>query len=160
MRTQILTATIVAFNLALVALAGEQKQGESRSGCTTANVAGVYGYVGFGTVRVNSLGLPPGAYSSVGTLSFDGKGNLVITDTARIDDVILPLTVYPSTYTVDQQCGGTFTLSGLVARGIPGPHYKVVFVDNRHGIRAISLLPGLTVNYVNTTRIENGKHEE
>ena len=115
MRTQILTATILASRLALVALAGEQKQEESALGCTTANVAGVYGYVGFGTVRVNSFGLPLGAYSSVGTLSFDGKGNLVITDTARIDDFVLPPnTVYPSTYTVDQQCVGTFTISGFI----------------------------------------------
>jgi hypothetical protein len=59
-----------------------------------ANVAGTYGYVGFGTVRAgNPLGLPAGTYSSMGTLTFDGKGNLLIIDTDRIDDFFLPPTV-------------------------------------------------------------------
>jgi hypothetical protein len=145
MRKLILTAAILGSNLAMVAFAD----------CTIQNVAGTYGYVGVGTTSAtNPLGLPPGAYSSVGTLAFDGKGNLLITDTARIDDVILPPTTYPSTYTVDKQCVGTFTITGS---GIPGPHFKFVVVDNRKGIRAISLIPGLVVNYVNTTRIESDK---
>jgi hypothetical protein len=150
MRTLLLAAAILGSNLALVAFAD----------CTTANVAGTYGYVGAGTVGVNQLGLPPGASSSVGTLAFDGKGNLLITETARIDNTFLPPdTTYPSTYTVDKQCVGTFTITGFASAGLPGPHFKVVFVDNRKGIRAISLIPGLVVNYVNTTRIESDKKQ-
>jgi len=125
------------------------------------NVAGTYGYVGFGTIVTNPFGLPTGSYSSVGTLEFDGKGNLLITDTARIDNTLLtPDRTYPGTYTVDKQCVGTFTITGIALSGIPGPHYKVVFVDSRKGIRAISLLPGFVVNYVNTTRIESGDQGE
>jgi hypothetical protein len=152
MRQLLLIAAMLGSNLSLAAFAD----------CTTENVAGAYGYVGFGTILgTNPFGLPAGAYSSVGTLSFDGKGNLLITDTARIDNVFLtPDATYPSTYTVDKQCVGTFTITGFASAGIPGPHFKVVFVNNRKGIRAISLLPGWIVNYVNTTRIRSGNPGE
>jgi hypothetical protein len=115
------------------------------------NVAGTYGYVGFGTALAgNSFGFT-GTWSSEGTLTFDGKGNLSIIDTARIDDHILYRNQsFPSTYTVDAQCNLTFTFNGFP---IPGPHFKGVFVNNRKGIRTISLLQFLVVNYVNTTRI-------
>jgi hypothetical protein len=143
----LLTAAMLASNLSLVAHAD----------CTMENVAGAYGYVGFGTIGTNPFGLPAGAYSSVGTLTFDGKGNLLITDSARIGDVFLnPNATYQSTYDVDRHCVGTFTITSFVAAGIPGPHYKIVFVDIRKGIRAISLIPGWIVNYVNTSRIESG----
>jgi hypothetical protein len=127
----------------------------SQNGCTTANVAGTYGYEGFGTVLAgNPLGAPAGTYSSTGTLTFDGKGNLLIIDTERIDDVFAaPDTQYPSTYSVNKQCVVTFTLTALAQAGFPGPHYKGVFVNSRKGLRAISLLPGFIVNYVNTTKI-------
>ena len=128
--------------------------------CTMENVAGTYGYVGFGTVLVpNTLGLPAGTYSSLGTTAYDGKGNILITDTARIDDLLFPLATYAGTYTVDKQCVGSFTITSFVSAGLPGPHFKVLFVDNRKGIRGISLIPGLVVNFVNTSRIESGKDE-
>jgi hypothetical protein len=124
-------------------------------GCTVANVAGTYGYVGFGTIRAgNPLGLPPGEYSSTGTLAFDGKGNLLITDTGRIDDFFLPPdTQYPSTYTVNSSCESTFTITAWVQAGLPGPHFKAVFMANRTKVTSISLVPGGNINYLNTTKI-------
>jgi len=124
-------------------------------GCTMANVAGTYGYVGFGAVRAgNPLGLPPGTYSSMGTLTFDGKGNLLIIDTDRIDDFFLPPdSQYPSTYTVNNQCVVTFTVTAWAEAGLPGPHFKGVFVNSREKLEAVSLLPGASINYVNTTKI-------
>lgn len=142
-----------------VAFAGQVSQEGAPSGCNVANVAGSYGYVGFGTVLAgNLLGFPSGSYSSVGTLAFDGKGNLVITDTQRIDDTFTPsdpssAVTYAATYTVDSQCTLTFTLTSVAEAGIPGPHYKGVFVNNRRKIVAISLLPGVIVNYVSTTKM-------
>jgi hypothetical protein len=126
-----------------------------QNGCTMANVAGTYGYVGFGTVRAgNPLGLPAGTYSSMGTLTFDGKGNLLIIDTDRIDDFFLPPdSQYPSTYTVNKQCVVTFTVTAWAEAGLPGPHFKGVFVANRNKLVATSLLPGANINYVNTTKI-------
>lgn len=125
------------------------------NGCTMANVKGTYGYVGFGTVLAgNPVGFPAGTYSSTGTLSFDGKGNLLIIDTERVDDLfVTPDTQYPSTYTVNQQCVVTFTITAYANAGLPGPHFKGVFVNNRKGLRAMSLLPGFVINYVNTTKI-------
>lgn len=127
----------------------------SQNGCTMANVAGTYGYEGFGTVlATNPIGAPAGTFSSIGTLAFDGKGNLLIIDTQRIDDVFpAPDTQYPSTYTVNKQCIVTFTITAFAQAGLPGPHFKGVFVNNRKGLRAMSLVPGLIVNYVNTTKI-------
>lgn len=145
----VITTVILVCTLFTPALFADQQ------GCTIANVAGTYGYEGFGTVLAgNPAGLPPGTYSSVGTLRFDGKGNLLIIDTERVDDVfLLPDTQYPSTYTVDKQCIVTFTITAYAEAGLPGPHFKGVFVDNRNKLLAMSLLPGFVINYVNTTKI-------
>jgi hypothetical protein len=126
-----------------------------QNGCTMANVAGTYGYVGFGTVRAdNPFNFPAGTYSSMGTLKFDGKGNLLIIDTDRIDDFFLPPdSQYPSTYTVNKQCVVTFTVTAWEKGGLPGPHFKGVFVGNRNKLLSTSLLPGVNINYVNTTKI-------
>lgn len=145
----VFTATVLVCTLFVPPLFAEEH------GCTMANVAGTYGYVGFGTVRSgNPLGLPPGTYSSMGTLTFDGKGNLLIIDTDRIDDVFLPPdSEYPSTYTVNKQCVVTFTVTAWAELGLPGPHFKGVFVANRNKLLATSLLPGANINYVNTTKV-------
>ncbi len=133
-----------------------------QKGCTIANVKGTYGYVGFGTVlTTNPFGLPPGTYSSMGTLTFDGEGNLLIVDTGRIDDLFFPPdSQYPSTYAVSDECVVTFTLTAYVEAGLPGPHYKGVFVNDRKGLRVMSLVPGFLVNYVNTTKITLEDREE
>ena len=127
----------------------------ANDGCTLANVAGTYGYVGFGTSRAgNPLGLPPGEISHVGTLTFDGKGSLLIIDTLRIDDFFLPPdTQYPSTYTVNRSCEYTFTVTAWAQAGLPGPHWKGVFVANRTKVLGMSLLPGASIHYVNTTKV-------
>ncbi len=143
------TTAIVFCTLLAPALMADQK------GCTVANVAGTYGYVGFGTIlAINPFGLPAGTYSSMGTLTFDGKGNLLIVDAARYDNLFgTPDSEEPGTFTVNDKCVVTFTLNAFADLGIPGPHYKAVFVDNRKGLRTMSLVPGLVVNYVSTTRI-------
>ncbi len=142
------TTAMVFCTLLAPALMADQK------GCTVANVAGTYGYVGFGTVlATNPFGAPAGTYSSMGTLTFDGKGNLLIVNTDRLDDFFTADVPYPSTYTVSDECIVTFTLKAFTDLGIPGPHYKGVFVNNRKGARAISLVRGYIVNYVGTTKI-------
>ncbi len=145
----VFTATILLCTLFVTTAFAEQK------GCTTANVKGVFGYVGFGTVlATNPFGVPAGTYSSTGTLSFDGKGNLLIVDTGRVDDLFFPAdSQYPSTYTVTSECVVTFTLTSYVEAGLPGPHFKGVFVNDRNELRVINLVPGFLVTYVNTTRI-------
>ncbi len=129
-----------------------------QKGCTTANVKGTYGYVGFGTIlATNPFGAPAGTYSDTGTLTFDGEGNLLIVGTGRIDNLFFPPdTPYPSTYTVSDECVVTFTITSWANLGLPGPHYKGVFVNNRKELRVISLIPGYLVNYVNTVRITAG----
>ncbi len=160
MRKPILIAVVLVCGLFPVAtFADQNSQGDSSAVCTVANVAGTYGYVGFGTVLpLSPLGYPAGSYSSVGTLTFDGKGNLLIANTERIDDAFNPtdpsLAVpYAATYTVNSQCILTFTITGIATAGIPGPHFKGVFVDNLKRIVAMSLIPGAVVNYVSTTKV-------
>lgn len=145
----VFTTVILVCSLFVPAAFADQK------GCTMANVAGAYGYVGFGTVLAgNPFGLPAGNYSATGTLTFDGKGNLLIIDTERIDDFFPPPdTQYPATYTVNKQCITSFTVTAWAQAGLPGPHFKGVFVNNRKKLVAMSLLPGAIVNYVNTTKI-------
>jgi len=140
---------MVACTLFMPALSAAQQ------GCTIANVAGTYGYEGFGTVLAgNPVTLPAGTYSSTGTLRFDGKGNLLIIDTERIDDFFAPPdTQYPSTYTVDKQCIVTFTITAYAQAGLLGPHFKGVFVDNHKKLIAMSLIPGFIINYVSTTKV-------
>ncbi len=142
------TAILVCSLFVPVTLADEKS-------CTMANVKGTYGYVGFGAIlAINPFGLPAGTYSSTGTLTFDGRGNLLIVDSSRYDNLFAPPdSEEPSTYMVNEKCVVTFTVKPLADAGIPGPHYKGVFVNNRKELRAMSLLPGLIVNYVNTTRI-------
>ncbi len=144
----IFTAILVCALFAPIALADEK-------GCTAANAKGTYGYVGFGTVLAsNPFGAPAGMYSSMGTLTFDGKGHLLIIDTGRIDNLFLPPdSQYPSTYTVSEQCVVTFTITGWAALGLPGPHYKGALVNGGKELRMMSLIQGYIVNYVNTTRI-------
>jgi len=132
----------------------------ANTGCTVANVAGTYGYVGFGTMRAgNPLGLPPGELSQTGTLTFDGNGNLLITDTLRVDDFFLPPdTQYAATYTVNSSCEYTFTITAWAQAGLPGPHFKGVFIANRTKMVGMALGLGGNVNYVNTTKITIGEH--
>ena len=133
----------------------------ANTGCTVANVAGTYGYVGFGTVRAgNPLGLPAGEYSSIGTLAFDGKGNLLITDTGRIDDFFFPPdTQYAATYTVNSSCEYTFTITAWVQAGLPGPHWKGMFIANRTRATGMAVFPGANINYVNTTKVVIGDRD-
>ncbi len=142
------TALLVCTLLAPAVFADEK-------GCTTANVKGTFGYVGFGTVLAsNPFGLPTGTFSSTGTLTFDGKGNLLIVNTGRIDDFFLPLDEQiPTTYAISGQCVVTFTVTLWAELGLPGPHYKGVLVNGGKEFRMISLLPGFLVNYVSTVKI-------
>jgi hypothetical protein len=143
------TTAILVCTLFVPAAFADQK------GCTIANVKGTYGYVGFGTVlATNPFGLPAGTLSSMGTLTFDGRGNLLIVDTGRTDDIFFtPDLEEPSTYIVNDNCVATFTVTAYVGFGIPGPHFKAVFVDGRNGLRGMSLVPGLIINFVNTAKI-------
>ncbi len=146
----------IAFTTALLlCLVFNQPAVAEQKGCTTANVAGTYGYEGFGELlATNQFGIPAGPYSSVGTLTFDGHGNLLIFDTARYGDLIsVPQAGESATYSVNEKCFVTFTVKTFTDLGVPGPHYKGVFVDNRKGLRTMSLVPGLVVNYVSTTKI-------
>ncbi len=145
----------IAFTGILVCILFAPAAFADEKGCTLASVKGTYGYVGFGAVlATNPFGAPAGTYSSTGTLTFDGKGNLLIVDTGRTDNLFsLPDTPSASTYTITEQCVVTITEQAFVDAGLPGPHFKGVLVNGGKELRAISLVPGYIVNYVNTAKI-------
>jgi hypothetical protein len=111
---------------------------------------GTYGYTGFGTIFPgNVLGLPPGAESSNGTLTFDRNGQVTIVEAEMIDGVLIsPSSTYEGTFTVNPDCTFTATLPPL-----PGPAFVGVVVDDGKQIRAMSTIPGVQVNYVATVKV-------
>ena len=84
MRT-LFAIAVLASILAPAAFADDNEQNGHSSVCTMGNVAGIYGYVGFGTALPGNPFMVTGTYSCSGTLAFDGKGHLLIIDTARIE---------------------------------------------------------------------------
>jgi hypothetical protein len=130
---------------------------ESEDECSIANVAGTYGFVGFGQLLpTNAFNLPPGPESNVGRFALDGRGSFVLVETVRVsvggtDQFINPRE--SGTYTVDAGCN--FTLTGSIPPFIPKP-IKLqigVFVNHRKELRAMGTVPGLFQNYVSTTRV-------
>ncbi len=147
----------IAFAAILVCTVFAPAAFADEKGCTSANLKGTFGYVGFGTIlATNPFGLQASTYSSTGTLTFDGKENLLIVDTSRYDNLFGPPdSEEASTYTVNEKCVVTFTLKSFVDLGLPGPHYKGVLVNGGKELRMMSLIPGFIVNYVNTAKIAN-----
>src|ERR1035438_6036775 len=94
---------------------------ESEDECSIANVAGTYGFVGFGQLLpTNAFNLPPGPESNVGRFALDGRGSFVLVETVRVsvggtDQFINPHE--SGTYTVDAGCN--FTLTGSIPPFIP-----------------------------------------
>lgn len=146
----------LSITFAILALTLLAQTAFAQPACSLATLNGAYGYVGTGVVRSpNPTGLPPGDYSSVGILNFDGKGNVLIVDNQRIGDFILPPNVtYAATYTVDSNCMVSMTITAWAQGGLSGPHFRLVIVEKGAGLRGISLLPGVTVNYVSTAQID------
>jgi hypothetical protein len=107
-------------------------------GCSAATLNGRYGltFHGFST---NSAVLPApiSAFIPVaggGVVTFDGNGNLSISETVSLGGQILPLTLSGS-YTVNTDCTGSITTAN-------GVHLKTVIVRNGREILAVNTDPG------------------
>jgi opacity protein-like surface antigen len=69
--------------------------------CSTATLAGSYGYYANGSVIPNSVGVPPGPFVSIGFARFDGGGAFVWTSN------MMPGVEMQGSYTVNPDCTAT-----------------------------------------------------
>jgi hypothetical protein len=99
------TFTIAA--VAALALGFAPKAKATDKGCSNATLQGTYAYTSTGSITN-----PPdlaGPIAEVGAQTFDGNGSTAATATLSSAGTIFPL-VITGTYTVNQDCTGTFTL--------------------------------------------------
>jgi hypothetical protein len=115
---------------------------------------GTYGYTGFGTVFPgNVAGFPPGIASTNGTITLDGKGNVLIHEVEVIEGALVSPpegSTFVGTYTLNPDC--TFT-GTLTQPPIPGTALVGVVVDNGKEIRAMLTVPGVQINFISTVKI-------
>jgi hypothetical protein len=114
---------------------------------------GTYGYTGFGTVFPNNGYFPPGIASTNGTITLDGKGNVLIHEVEVIEGAVVSPpegSTFVGTYTLNPDC--TFT-GTLTQPPVPGTALVGVAVDDGKGIRAMLTVPGVQINFVSTTKV-------
>jgi hypothetical protein len=144
----------VAFVLGAIGCRDSALAHDSDAACTIANVAGSYGYVGFGELlQTNAFNLRPGPESNAGQFALDGRGHFSLVETVRVG-ALTPFPVHETgTYTVDAGCN--FALIAAIPPFIPKPiQVQIgVFVKDRRELRAIGTVPGLIQNYVSTARV-------
>jgi hypothetical protein len=87
----------------LVGVAARQAA-HAAPGCSTRDLAGVYGMFATGTILiVPAPVIPTGPFARVGRVVSDGNGNISITNTASYDGTIVTES-YTATYTVSSDC--------------------------------------------------------
>jgi hypothetical protein len=111
-----------------------QHRDDDREGCSLETLNGRYGltFHGFAASPAPSNTFIPVA--GAGIVSFDGRGNLSISETVSFGGQILPLEL-PGTYTVNSDCTGSLTTGNDV-------HLNLVIVRDGREILAINADPG------------------
>jgi|HubBroStandDraft_6_1064221.scaffolds.fasta_scaffold256628_2 hypothetical protein len=105
---------------------------QDNDGCSSATLSGSFGFTLTGTIGVPSS---PQLFADVGTQTFDGKSNTDVISTVSVNGTLYKSTL-TGTYVVNQDCTGSFTLSGssvpLSGTGgvvnIPPTHHYFVIV--------------------------------
>jgi hypothetical protein len=145
----LLTGAVILFIGPIGTVAAQAGHGNSCS------AMGTYGYTGFGTVFPDNVaGFPPGIASTNGTITLDGKGNVLIHEVEVIEGtVISPAegSTFVGTYTLNPDC--TFTGTLLTQPPIPGTALVGVVVDNGKQIRALLTVQGVQINFVSTAKV-------
>src|SRR5712691_2302774 len=111
--------------LSLAAVASAQPQAT----CSTASVAGTWGFTDTGTVFLPTGPVP---FAAVGTITGDAQGNFSVTQTTSVGDKVSKET-FKGTGTVNSDCTGTATFSVYDESGtilLRTATRSVVFVDN------------------------------
>jgi len=149
MKTRVVVATLatLAVAVALTVLRADfpggtvprvHAQEDIREGCSLETLNGGYGlaFHGFGLITNSAVPAPISAFTPVaggGIATFDGNGNLSISETVSLGGQILPLTL-PGTYTVNPDCTGSLTAGS----GFTAVHLNLVIVRNGREILAVN----------------------
>ena len=115
---------------------------DGRESCSLETLKGGYGLTFHGLGTSGPVPAPIGAFipvAGVGTVTFDGNGNLSLSETVSFGGQVVPL-MTTGTYTVNPDCTGSLQTSAA--------HVNFVIVHHGKEIRAISTDQGhvATVN--------------
>jgi hypothetical protein len=129
---------------------GLAQAAKSPKSCTLANVAGVFGAYGSGTIQPgNTSGMPPGPFATVAIVTFDGRGGFFSKNqTAIFNGVVNRHVARQGSYSVNEDCTGELTIDNDTA--------DMVFVDNANEIYLTDTNTGLinifVLKRINTRR--------
>jgi hypothetical protein len=107
--------------------------------CSAANVVGDYAMTGSGTILTNSLGLPPGALSSLGLITFDKQGRYQLKEKVSFNGQFSDW-AETGAYTVNPDC----TCTAVADKG--GATASMIFVSERKEALGILTNAGTAIN--------------
>jgi hypothetical protein len=136
------TLTIAA--VAALALGIAPMAQASNKGCSNVTLKGTFAYTSTGVITA-----PPdlaGPVAEVGTQTFDGQGGTTATAMLSSNGTILPLAI-TGTYTVNDDCTGTFTLQ-VVSPFQATINVFFVIDDSGSGFQAMETNDGFVITRV------------
>ena len=133
MKRNIASKTLFALSIGLLAIFGTARTVPAKSGCSNATLKGSYGLHATGTVLSGSL---TGPLAFVGTLTFDGAGQLTGSLSQRLSAGSAATTLikvpYTGTYSVNADCTVEDTWTNTL-NGTSSVHESVI-VDRGKGL--------------------------
>jgi hypothetical protein len=96
-------------NRLVILLAGALSLTPSPHKCSTATLNGTYMFQLGGSVQTGNTFMP---YAESGRFVADGAGNITVLDSGNQGGQVFSGRTFPIAYTVDANCGGTFTFGG------------------------------------------------
>jgi hypothetical protein len=124
-------------------------------GCSDATLKGTFSQIGTGVI----IGPPAlaGPMANVGTLNFDGKGNVTGAAVNSLNGTIVPATE-SGTYRVNPDCTGTYTVQ-ISPLGITGTAFFVIDKGGNE-IQIITTDPGVVITCVARRQFPAGDWRE
>ena len=136
-----LVVLAVGMTLQVPRAAARDSHDTSAVPCTVQNVAGMYGFLGSGTVLPNSAGIPEGPAVTVGIQTFDGQGWWVTTNhSLMVNGQVATGVSLSGTYTVNPDC--SFTQVDTAGNTSAG-----VFVHDRQEGFLMETIEGVSVTF-------------
>jgi hypothetical protein len=105
----IMEAVSPLYNLYAATGAGAFSLNPSPQKCSTATLKGTYMFQLSGAVQSGNTFIP---YAEIGSFVADGAGNITVVDSGEIAGQVFSGRTFPIAYTVNANCGGTFTFTG------------------------------------------------
>lgn len=107
---------------------------QSERSCDVRTLFGSYGITTTGSITDHG---PVGLVADVGTISFDGDGNVSQTTTVSLNGTILPPRTSPGPYKVNSDCTGWLGLTLPPPAGLSQSNF--VIIDNGKELRLINI---------------------